>query len=121
MIVIKVDGVVSRTGDSGKPIVADDVKVGNDLSGGEIENERNCTGVIGAEAKVHVSFAAWTPFGNLLAVSEFAIKYVCGAAPEVEVCKALTRKGGFRKNFNWRETSFWVGNAVVETNCVVNG
>ena len=81
VIVIKVDGVVSRTGDSGKPIVADDVKVGNDLSGGEIENERNCTGVIGAEAKVHVSFAAWTPFGNLLAILESRIQDPNRASP----------------------------------------
>ena len=95
MVMIKVDGIRGRAGYGGKVIVAHHMIVGDDFACRKIEKEGNCAGVIGTDAQVHVSLAAWGPFWKFLAVSEFAIQNIGGASPYVKVGVVMPRKCGF--------------------------
>ena len=85
MVMIKVDGIRGRAGYGGKVVVAHYMIVGDNFASRKIEEERNCAGMVGTDAQVHVALAAWGPFGKFLAVSEFAIQNVGRTSPDVKV------------------------------------
>jgi hypothetical protein len=71
--------------DGGDHVIKDDVKLGRDGARLQVQNKRDRGGVLIAEANVGASLGAGAPTRQRIPIREATIKYIDGAAPNMDV------------------------------------
>ena len=107
-LVIEVRKVIGGCGDSGEPIIKDDMELGCDVANLRVENEGNGTCMFVRESKVDGASGARSPARQFLVVRNHFVKDKYWASPDVYIRQVLLFPSGFYKDIRGRESGLWV-------------
>lgn len=107
-------------GDSGKPIIKDNVELGSDSSSVGVEKQRNSGSKLGGKTKVDMSGGTRLPTWNLLPIGNPLVKNKDGTTPNMEIVKLGVGPALFCEDVSWRETIVGAGHVVVDEDGMIH-
>ncbi len=112
VLVVEVRKVVGGCGDSGEPIVEDDMNLSCDVASLRVENEGNGSCMFVRESKEDGASGAGNPARQILAVGNHFVEGVHWASPDVYVRQLSLLPSGLCKDIRGIESGSWVRHVV---------